>query len=240
MAIIDGPTWPSTRSGVTSASDRSLIRQVRWWREVNHASAVHRHLKAKCRLRLRARACAFFRRALDRQGACGSTSPVLSRGLFLGRFGFTYYGRKFPITMRGVTPKSWYSSGNMRGRTTSRIRPAFGMALATARAQHGMTQADLARKLGVDRTLIRYYEREAKNPKIEIVQKCAAALEMPMAGLLAGGGPAISGRISLLERFVQRLQKLDPVRRNFAVKIFSSQLPLIAQRRRQPNGEGKK
>ena len=49
----------------------------------------------------------------------------------------------------------------------------FGKNLRTQREAHGMTQAELAEKLGVTRSLIAQYELGAKSPNIIFAQRIA-------------------------------------------------------------------
>lgn len=112
----------------------------------------------------------------------------------------------------------------MRGRPTQRRRPDFGARLAKIRAEHGITQLGLARKLRVNRSLIRYYERDTDDPKLSFVLRCSRALGVPPELLI---GPAITGRSTLepeVAHLVKRLTALDPRRRALAVRLFSRQL----------------
>lgn len=59
-----------------------------------------------------------------------------------------------------------------------------------ARRKAGLTQQDLAGKLGVTQALIRYYERDAKDPKSAFIMKCAAALNVNPEILLRDAHPS--------------------------------------------------
>lgn len=60
-----------------------------------------------------------------------------------------------------------------------------GELIRQARATAGMTQADLAKLLGVTPQAISQYERGIKNPKTETLKKIAAALGVPWYELLS-------------------------------------------------------
>jgi transcriptional regulator with XRE-family HTH domain len=123
----------------------------------------------------------------------------------------------------------------MKGRTTKRQRTAFGVRLSTIRRECGLTQAALASLLKVDRSLIRYYEMDAKNPKMEFVGRCAAALGVPVEvlwGNLAKRTLAARGPADALNRFYWSLRKLPPERLQFVLRLFSRQLAELRKERR--------
>lgn len=129
--------------------------------------------------------------------------------------------RRFPSlteTLSAIIPMK------MRGRPTNRRRPDFGARLARIRAEQGITQLGLARKLRVNRSLIRYYERDTDDPKLSFVVRCAKALDIPPEALI---GTVIGSRSTLepkLAHFIKRLTALDARRRALAVRLFSRQL----------------
>lgn len=54
-----------------------------------------------------------------------------------------------------------------------------GDLIKKARIEAGLTQAELAKKLGITPQVISQYERGVKNPKFETVAKIAAVLDIP-------------------------------------------------------------
>ena len=54
----------------------------------------------------------------------------------------------------------------------------IGIGIKNARLTVGITQAELARRLGVTPQAISQYERGIKKPKIETIEKIADALEI--------------------------------------------------------------
>jgi transcriptional regulator with XRE-family HTH domain len=57
-------------------------------------------------------------------------------------------------------------------------------AIKKARKSKGLTQKDLGNLLGVSEVMIGQYERGVRNPKIEMLSKIAAALNVPLTSLL--------------------------------------------------------
>lgn len=52
----------------------------------------------------------------------------------------------------------------------------FGQVMSKLRRKRGMTQDDLAKKMGATIRMISYYEREMNNPEMETIDKIAHAL----------------------------------------------------------------
>lgn len=57
-------------------------------------------------------------------------------------------------------------------------------AIKKARKSKGLTQKDLGSLLGVSEVMIGQYERGVRNPKIEMLSRIAAVLNIPLAFLL--------------------------------------------------------
>jgi transcriptional regulator with XRE-family HTH domain len=60
----------------------------------------------------------------------------------------------------------------------------FGRTLAVARRKKGLTQIELAQQLNTTSRTISYYERESKNPSLEMVKKIADVLGIRPESLL--------------------------------------------------------
>jgi len=56
--------------------------------------------------------------------------------------------------------------------------------MAAFRAARGLSQAQLGAALGMNRGLVAYYERSARNPSLELVEKIAAYFGVSVAELL--------------------------------------------------------
>ena len=79
------------------------------------------------------------------------------------------------------------------GRPATKQAPLFGQRLAAVRKEKGLSQRELADKLGITRELIDYYERRAPNPSLDFMQRAAVALEVPVTELV-GNEPALKKR----------------------------------------------
>ena len=60
----------------------------------------------------------------------------------------------------------------------------FGRQLSTARRRKGLTQVELAERLNTTSRTISYYERESKNPSLEMVKQIADVLNVKPESLL--------------------------------------------------------
>jgi transcriptional regulator with XRE-family HTH domain len=122
----------------------------------------------------------------------------------------------------------------MRGRPTSRRRPAFGSRLAAMRNQRGLTQDALARQLRINRTLLRYYERETSDPRISVLLECAKALAVPASLLLENGSDFSEPMDPAVRRFADQLMSLNSKQRMLALRLFAGQ---ISELRRQSDND---
>lgn len=60
----------------------------------------------------------------------------------------------------------------------------FGRTLAAARRKKGLTQVELAKRMNTTSRTISYYERESKNPSLDMVKKIADVLGIRPEALL--------------------------------------------------------
>jgi transcriptional regulator with XRE-family HTH domain len=77
-----------------------------------------------------------------------------------------------------------YTAGMPGGRPTTRQAPPFGSRLAAVRTARGMSQAGFAERVGLSREMVAYYERRARNPTADFVQRAAAVLGVSADELL--------------------------------------------------------
>jgi transcriptional regulator with XRE-family HTH domain len=103
----------------------------------------------------------------------------------------------------------------MAGRPPSKPAPTFGAQLAALRKARGFTQPQLAKLLGISVDMLTYYERRAKNPTLDFIQRCAETLDISATELI-GGKPVKNGhkpgpKSRLMRQFeqVERLPKSD-------------------------------
>lgn len=115
----------------------------------------------------------------------------------------------------------------MAGRPPTKEATDFGKQVALARHERGLTQQELADRIGVTRHMIDYYERRATNVKTEVVVKLAAALNVSTDTLL--GRQEVRpkpGPKSLLRR---RLEDVERLPRHAQKQITTVVDALIAQ-----------
>lgn len=103
-----------------------------------------------------------------------------------------------------------------KGRPASSKRPQLGERIAQARLQAGLTQAQLAEKLGTSQRVVTYWEREAVGLRADQLAQLAEALGVSADYFLGrdgskkrGSGPAGKARlifeqVSQLPRFHQQ------------------------------------
>ena len=58
-------------------------------------------------------------------------------------------------------------------RTTDKTKSIFSQRLIELRKEQGLTQAELADQLNIDRNRVAYYEAKAVNPTVESIQPLA-------------------------------------------------------------------
>jgi transcriptional regulator with XRE-family HTH domain len=66
-----------------------------------------------------------------------------------------------------------------------RTKATFGQVVRTARQQAGLTQEALADILGVDQSLVSFWERNDRHPAAKRLVALARALNIPATDLLA-------------------------------------------------------
>ena len=113
------------------------------------------------------------------------------------------------------------------GRPATRPATDFGRNLSRARQAAGLTQVQFARLLDLSQQMIDYYERRAKNPTAEFVQKAAQVLGVSVDELL-GVKPMTRrkpGPLSKLQRKIERVRELPENKQ----KLVSDFLDTILQ-----------
>lgn len=72
----------------------------------------------------------------------------------------------------------------------------FGDRLAAARDAAGLTQSDLAKRLGVKTSVIRAWEEDLKEPRANRLQMLCGMLSVSIPWLLTGEGDGVDGPVS--------------------------------------------
>ena len=111
------------------------------------------------------------------------------------------------------------------GRPAIKEAPLFGQRLARFRARSGLSQRELAEKLGVSRDLVGYYERRCANPTADILQRLCVILEVSADDLV--GGKASKRRPGpkpkLLQKFEQ-VERLSPSKQKLVADFLDTVL----------------
>ena len=94
----------------------------------------------------------------------------------------------------------------MQSKTTMRVSPELASKLKQARKQKGLTQGQLAQKIGADIQRISKYERAVLVPTTEIMVKLSDALDVSLDYLLKNGKNRVTGKVKdaeLVDQFIQ-------------------------------------
>lgn len=105
----------------------------------------------------------------------------------------------------------------------------FGQRLAAARDRRGLSQQELADKLGMTRSMIAYYESRAKNTTLEFIERAADLLKVSASNLI-GRADTRSPRKrpgpppATLERQLEKIRKLPKSKQKFLTELLESVL----------------
>lgn len=117
------------------------------------------------------------------------------------------------------------------GRPTTKKRSPLGERLAQAREQAGISQKDLAAKLGITQPAVAFWERSAANIRSDVLTKIAQALETSVDNLL--GTPAQKRRAAVaaapMGKSRQAFEAVSKLPRRQQDKIIDVVNALVAQ-----------
>ena len=117
---------------------------------------------------------------------------------------------------------SGYTAETMAGRPPTKEAPPFGQRLAELRKRNGLSQAQFAQLIGSTLKAVDYYERRAKNPTAEVVQKAASIFGVSMDELL-GIKPLRQtkpGPASQLHQKIDQISKMPPPTRQYVLQFL--------------------
>ncbi len=115
----------------------------------------------------------------------------------------------------------------MAGRPPTKEAPLFGQRLAQARKAQGLSQEELAAKLGTSRVNLAYYERKAENPTLEFLNRCAEVLKIPISELIGEDHMAQQGKPgpkSKLEKQLEAVRGLPRAKQKFVSEFLATVL----------------
>lgn len=118
-------------------------------------------------------------------------------------------------------------TADMAGRPPTKDAPDFGKRLAAARRTKGLSQEALADLLGTTRVNIGYYERKATNPTLDFIQRCADALDVPLADLIGAEPPKNGhkpGPPSKLQQQIEEIRRLPRSKQRFVSELLDTVL----------------
>lgn len=112
------------------------------------------------------------------------------------------------------------------GRPATKPPPKFGQRMAAFRVAKGLSQAQLGAALGMKRDLVAYYERSAKNPNLELVQRIADYFRVSVGELLNDMPKrrAKPGAPSKLEKQITALRELPRDRQKLVIDLIDTVL----------------
>jgi transcriptional regulator with XRE-family HTH domain len=99
----------------------------------------------------------------------------------------------------------------------------FGARVRQVRKRKGITQVELAARLGVTQRGVSYYENEAQNPSIEIIERIAAALGVTKRQLLDDEPPPPNNErrpIRSLQKRLAMVSELPPEEQKYLAKTI--------------------
>lgn len=94
------------------------------------------------------------------------------------------------------------------------------------RQAQGLSQAELAKTIGISQPMIEYYERRAKNPGVDFAVKAARALGVTTDELLGvrPAGNSKAGRKSKLDRYMEQVRELPRADQQYVLKFLEQVL----------------
>jgi transcriptional regulator with XRE-family HTH domain len=123
------------------------------------------------------------------------------------------------------------------GRPPKQQRPAFGQRLNELREATGLTQAQVAEKLGMSQRAYSHWERRPVALRPEQLQSLATALNIPVGTLLANGETKRrgSGPAGKMRQLFEAASKLP---RSKQEKILDILQPFVREHANGTNGNG--
>ncbi|MCH6259225.1 helix-turn-helix domain-containing protein [Puniceicoccaceae bacterium K14] len=119
-------------------------------------------------------------------------------------------------------PKDPYNAAMNRGRQPKQEAPAFGQRLVSLRQEKGLTQYDLAERLGISRNRVVYYERRCENPSVDFVQKAAEAMNVSVEQLLDKATPITTEKPTppRIKKLTDRLARLPRNKQSVVLEML--------------------
>ena len=132
--------------------------------------------------------------------------------------------------MQAFSSNLLYDAVMPGGRPPTKSAPLFGQRMAAFRVAKGLSQSQLGDALGMDRGLVAYYERAARNPSLELVQKIADFFGVTVGELLndTARGRAKPGPPSQFKQLAERLDRLPRSQQRTVATMLEGYLKQVA------------
>ena len=109
------------------------------------------------------------------------------------------------------------------GRPATKPAPKFGSRLAALRSERGLSQSELADALHTTRGAINHYERAAKNPSADFIQKVAdyfGVTANDLLGVTPIKAKAKPGPTSELQQLTEELGRLPRAQQKMVAQML--------------------
>lgn len=97
------------------------------------------------------------------------------------------------------------------------IMSAFRDMLARLRRERGMTQAELAQRLGVSKSSISMYERGNREPELDLLERMADLFGVSVNAMLGRSEPELVNSDPALTEYLEQLRDRPELRMLFSV-----------------------
>ena len=94
---------------------------------------------------------------------------------------------------------------------------SFSETLARLRRERGLTQAELAARLGISKSAVSMYERGNREPELELLQAMADQFGVSVSSLLGREEPPLVNGDAELTAFLEQLRDRPELRMLFSV-----------------------
>ena len=98
----------------------------------------------------------------------------------------------------------------------------FGRRLAMSRKKYGLTQMELAEKLGIAVETVKYYETQSKNPTLATLQKVSDVFGITIDELLYDKKTHHPGPESRLDKSFRKVRKLSRQRQERVISVIDA------------------
>ena len=133
------------------------------------------------------------------------------------------------LTVQAISltaPTCPYTPGMKTGRPPKHARPAFGARLNSLREAAGLSQAQVAEKLGIAQRTYSHWERRPVALRHDQLEALAAALGVPLPDLVgaADAKPRGAGPVGKARQVFERVSQLPRSRQQKIIEVVEALL----------------